>query len=141
MSSIVQVLPNWNKQSRDDLPCGAPRKRRVKRGQSPIDAQHSRIYIFSLPRPTILSPDTFHFFSPPTIPNSSSRALPRTAGETVKPSSSCSSSRPRELRSMQPVARPSVRTGYGGGHCGVLPNATHERETSMRWKTAEGDFD
>lgn len=96
VSSILQVSLNWSKSSRDSLPCGAPRKQCSKRGQSHIDAQRSRIYIF-LPRSTILSPDTFHFFSPPTIPDSSSRALPRTAGETVMPLSSCSSSRPREL--------------------------------------------
>lgn len=79
------------------MQCGVPRKQRIKRGQSHISAERSRIYILSLPRPSILSSDTFHFFSPPTVPDSSSRALPRTAGETVMPPSSCSSSRPREL--------------------------------------------
>lgn len=46
----------------------------------------------------------------------------------------------RENSYTQPTARPSVGTEYGGGHSEVLPDDTHERETSTRCKTTEGDW-
>jgi len=115
--------------------CGAPRKQRIKRGQSHIGAQHSRIYIFSLPRSTILSPNTFHFFSPPT-----------TSRFFLSPSSSDPQGRSLGLVVMFLVLAERTRTcslpyvlSWGPDTEGVLPDDMYERETSTRWITAEGD--
>jgi len=114
--------------------CGAPRKQRIKRGQSHISAQHSRIYIspshYPLPKHFSLFLSSYHsrFFLSPSSSDPQGRSLSLVVMFLV------SAERTRRLH-VRSTARPFVRTGYGGGAAGRYARARnfeHEMDNSGR---------
>lgn len=122
-----------------DLLFGArSKRRRLMRSISHWRTIFQNLYLLFAPHNTVSFPPTFHFFSPLTALSSSSRDLPRIVKATVRRSSSCSSSRPREL-----VYAPAIAVSFRGdrirrGHSVVLPDDAYTEK--LRRDNAGGRF-
>jgi hypothetical protein len=121
------------------LLCSVPRKQRIKRGQSHIDAQHvlgsisspcpvpptshRTLFTFSLLLPFSILPLALSL-GPQGRPLSFHRHVPRLG---------------RENSYVQPTARPSVGTGCGGGHTAESCRTRYARASNFhKMENGEG---